>query len=100
MVLEATPFTRECAEMWVATFHRRFRIYSRGQKTPGPKPKETSQPRPGTMARVAYNDKFARDALVSRVSAANSETTLSGDSREEGLVPQVCKGIGKPSRRL
>ena len=32
--LEATPFTRECAEMWVATFHRRFRIYSRGQKKP------------------------------------------------------------------
>ena len=34
MVLEATPFTRECAELWVATFHRRFRIYSRGQKKP------------------------------------------------------------------
>ena len=36
VVLEATPFARECAELWVATFGRRFRIYnSHGQKQPG-----------------------------------------------------------------
>ena len=31
VVLEATPFTRECAEMWVATFHRRFRLQPRSE---------------------------------------------------------------------
>ncbi|MEC8102051.1 MAG: hypothetical protein VX109_07210, partial [Planctomycetota bacterium] len=94
VVLEATPFTRECAEMWVATFQRRFRIYSRGQKTPGPKPKERPQPRPGTMARVAYNDKFARDALVSRVSDARSDITLAGDSRKSLQVRSVGSAGG------
>ena len=82
VVLEATPFTRECAEMWVATFHRRFRIYSRGQKKPGTKPKEKAPPRQGTMKRVAYDCKLARDALASRVGAARSDITLAGDSRK------------------
>ena len=82
VVLEATPFTRECAELWVAIFHRRFRSYSRGQTKPGPMPKEKAPPRQGTMKRVAYNCKLARDALASRVGAARSDITLVGDSRK------------------
>ena len=39
VVVEATSLTRDCGEMWVATFHRRFRIYSRGLKKPGPSPR-------------------------------------------------------------
>ena len=73
--LEDTPFTRECAELWVA-------IYGRGLKQPGPKPKEKAPPRQGTMKRVAYDCKLARDALASRVGAARSDITLAGDSRK------------------
>ena len=69
------PFTRECAELWVA-------IYGRGLKKPGPKPKEKAPTRQGTMKRVAYDCKLARDALASRVGAARSDITLAGDSRK------------------
>jgi len=69
------PFTRECAELWVA-------IYGRGLKKPGPKPKEKAPTRQGTMKRVAYDCKLARDALASRVGAARSDITLVGDSRK------------------
>ena len=31
--LEATPFTRECAELWVATRRRRFLIAARDHET-------------------------------------------------------------------
>ena len=73
--LEATSFTRECAELWVA-------IYGRGLKKPGPMPKEKAPTRQGTMKRVAYDCKLARDALASRVGAARSDITLAGDSRK------------------
>ena len=69
------PFIRECAELWVA-------IYGRGLKKPGPKPKEKAPTRQGTMKRVAYDCKLARDALASRVGAARSDITLAGDSRK------------------
>ena len=69
------PFTRECAELWVA-------IYGRGLKKPGPKPKDKAPTRQGTMKRVAYDCKLARDALASRVGAARSDITLAGDSRK------------------
>ena len=75
VVLEATPFARECAELWVA-------IYGRGLKKPGPKPKDKAPTRQGTMKRVAYDCKLARDALASRVGAARSDITLAGDSRK------------------
>ena len=55
---------------------------------------ERPQPRPGTMARVAYNDKFARDALVSRVSDARSDITLAGDSRKSLQVRSVGSAGG------
>ena len=69
------PFIRECAELWVA-------IYGRGLKKPGPKPKDKAPTRQGTMKRVAYDCKLARDALASRVGAARSDITLAGDSRK------------------
>ena len=92
--LEATPFTRECAELWVATHRRRFRIYSIGAKKPGPKPKEKAPPRQGTMKRVAYDCKLARDALASRVGAARSDITLAGDSRKTLQVRNVGSAGG------
>ena len=81
--LEATSFTRECAELWIDTHRRRFRIYSGGLKKPSPKLKEKAPPRQGTMKRVAYERKLARDALAPRVGAARSDITLAGDLREK-----------------
>ena len=75
--LEATPFTRECAELWVA-------IYGRGLKKPGPKPKEKAPPRRGTMKRVGW----------STVGAARSDITLAGDSRRTLQVRNVGSAGG------
>ena len=94
VVLEATPFTRECAALWVAAHRQRFRVHRPGLKTPGPKPKEKAPPRQGTMKRVAYDCKLARDALVSRAGAARSDITLAGDSRKSLQVRNVGSAGG------
>jgi len=79
VLLQPTDLTREFAQQWLESHGRRFRVYA--GKTPQPKP---DKPRPGTLARVVFDSKVARNRLAARADRAPpaaEDMTLLGVAR-------------------
>ena len=91
VALQATGLTRAFASEWLATHGRRFRVYA-GKPKKEPQPK--AAPKKGSLARVMFDSKVARDRLVKRAqgapTAADADITLLGIPRSR---LQVGNGV-------
>ena len=96
MLLQATELTREFARHWLDLHGRRFRVYARPKSQ---KPKALA-PKRGTLARVAFDSKVARDGLVKRAAAApasSHDITFLGVPRAK-MMPQ--NDVAAPGPKL